>query len=130
MEDPMFWNRKPKGAAPTAAAPATKSAGTAQVENLSPEEVYAALQADAIVLVDVREPGEHAAERIEGSTLHPLVDLNPSALPVGDKPVVLYCAVGRRSAAAAEWCIAAGVPVTQHLAGGLQAWKAAGLPTT
>ena len=43
--------------------------------------------------------------------------------------VVLYCAVGRRSAVAAAKCIAAGVPVTHHLAGGLQGWKAAGLPT-
>jgi rhodanese-related sulfurtransferase len=112
----MFWSRKPSGTA-------------AQVRDLTPEEVHAALLREEILLVDVREPQEHAAERIEGSLLAPLSRFDPSSLPVGDKQVVLYCAVGRRSATAVAACAGAGVPVTMHLAGGLRAWTAAGLPT-
>jgi rhodanese-related sulfurtransferase len=112
----LFWNRKSSGAA-------------AQVQNMTPSQVYQGLEQDTIVLVDVREPQEHASERIEGSLLNPLSRFDPAALPSGTKQVVLYCAVGRRSATAVERCRAAGVAVTSHLAGGLQAWKSARLPT-
>ncbi len=111
----MFWNRKPTGAA-------------VQARDLTPEDVYAGLQRQKFVLVDVREPQERAAERIEGSLLAPLSQFDPSSLPVGDKQVVLYCAVGRRSATAVAACAGAGVPVTMHLAGGLRAWTAEGRP--
>jgi rhodanese-related sulfurtransferase len=112
----LFWNRNPSGQG-------------AQVKNMTPSQVYQGLQRDTIVLVDVREPQEHAAERIEGSLLNPLSRFDPAVLPLGTKEVVLYCAVGRRSATAVERCRIAGVEVTAHLAGGLQAWKSARLPT-
>ena len=47
--------------------------------------------AERIVLIDVREKPEHAAELIEGSRLHPLSTFDPSTLPTGDKAVVLHC---------------------------------------
>ncbi len=74
------------------------------------------------LLVDVREPGEHEIVRIPGSTLIPLGTL-PSRLhqlPV-DKPVVLYCKVGIRSAAALDLVQSAGLSAT-HLQGGVLAW--------
>jgi rhodanese-related sulfurtransferase len=96
---------------------------------MTPSQVFQGLQQNTIVLVDVREPQEHASERIEGSLLHSLSRFDPAALPVGTREVVLYCAIGRRSVTAVERCRSAGVAVTAHLAGGLQAWKSARLPT-
>lgn len=112
----MFWKRKDGAAMPA-------------VQDMTPQQVQSALHQGRVVLVDVREPAEHAAERIEGSMLHPLSRFDPAALPAGDGQVVLYCGVGRRSIAARAKCLAAGVNFTAHLEGGLAAWKAAGLPT-
>jgi len=95
-----------------------------------PQEVSQDLKAGKIVLVDVREDAEHAAERIEGALLHPLSRFDPAKLPVtADKPVVLHCGSAKRSATAIDMCRKAGVPVDTHMAGGIMGWKAAGLPT-
>ena len=95
--------------------------------DLSPKLVHDRLVRHEIVLIDVREPQEYAAERIHGALLFPLSTFDPVALPLpADRPVVLHCGSGKRSAAA---CAAAGVPVRQHMQGGISAWKAAGLPT-
>jgi rhodanese-related sulfurtransferase len=101
-----------------------------RIHDLTPTEVSALLARDAIVLIDVREPAEFAAERIHGALLHPLSTFDPHALPhaPGDR-VVLQCGSGKRSAMAVERCQAAGLPIDSHLAGGIAAWKAAGLPT-
>lgn len=100
------------------------------LEDLTPQQVKAGLDAHGILLVDVREPGEFEAERIHGALLFPLSSFDPAALPdSGDRRIVLQCGSGKRSAMAAERCQKAGVHVTAHLAGGIGAWKAAGLPT-
>ena len=57
------------------------------------------------------------------------VPIDPAALPVGgDRPVVLQCGSGKRSGMALDLCRKAGVDVAGHLAGGIGAWRAAGLP--
>lgn len=99
------------------------------LEDLTPQQVAEGLKAGSVILVDVREPREYAIERIHGSLNHPLSTLEPSCMPVDAKRrVVLSCAGGRRSAVAAIHCQDAGVKVDAHMAGGLGAWKAAGLP--
>ena len=90
------------------------------------------LDRDAAVLLDVREPAEHARERIAGATLAPLsrLDVDPlprAALERGKRRLVLHCASGARSSQAAERLRAQGLDVT-HLSGGIAAWKQAGLP--
>jgi rhodanese-related sulfurtransferase len=101
-----------------------------RLRELTPAQVHAHLAAGKAILVDVREAEEHAAERISGAYLAPLSTFDPKLLPrVGDKQIILHCAGGKRSATAVERCLAAGVPVDTHLAGGLIAWKAAGLAT-
>lgn len=92
----------------------------------SAAELQEALAARRVVLIDVREPGEHAAARIEGSINLPLSAFDPAALPEGE--LVLHCAGGKRSRLAAEQCARAGIRVSGHLAGGLAAWQAARLP--
>ena len=110
----MFWKRK---------------TGGISIQEMTPVQVQGALAQNRIVLVDVREKPEHAAEHIQGSLLHPLSAFNPAALPAGGKQVVLYCRSGMRSAKAVAACLAAGVPVDTHMTGGILAWKAARLPT-
>jgi rhodanese-related sulfurtransferase len=100
------------------------------IVELEAPEVQARLARGEIVLVDVREPNEVAAERIPGALLMPLSTFDPAALLGGDASrVVFHCAGGKRSALAVARCRAAGVPAGMHLRGGLAAWKAAGFPT-
>jgi len=100
------------------------------IRNLEAADVARLLKEDAIVLIDVREPPEYAAERIHGALLFPLSTFDPHALPeCGGRSVVFHCAAGVRSARALAACRKAGLTHDSHLKGGIQAWKAAGLPT-
>jgi len=104
--------------------------GSPKPKDLSPVEVQAGLEAGRILLVDVREPAEFASERIAGALNIPLSRFDPRALPdAGARTIVLQCAGGKRSAMAVGQCLRAGQVIDVHLAGGLAAWKAAGLPT-
>lgn len=103
---------------------------TARIQNLSPAEIRQKLQDGSILLVDVREPQEHQAERIEGAVLAPLSTFDPRKLPdAKGRDIVFHCGIGKRSEAAVSRCLEQGLAHNKHLAGGLQAWKAAGLPT-
>ncbi|HVC61058.1 MAG TPA: rhodanese-like domain-containing protein [Acetobacteraceae bacterium] len=99
------------------------------LKELTPTELHDALREHRVVLIDVREPREYVNERIHGALLFPLSTFDPLALPAGERPVVLHCGSGKRSAMAVATCIEAGVPVTTHLKGGLLAWKHAHFPT-
>jgi rhodanese-related sulfurtransferase len=94
-------------------------------------ELQAMLTAGTVTLVDVREPNEFAAEHIAGAVNLPLSSFDPAALPrVPGRVTVLQCAGGKRSGMALDRCATAEAAADTHLAGGLGAWKAAGLPTT
>jgi rhodanese-related sulfurtransferase len=96
---------------------------------LTPAELQAQMAAGAVMLVDVREADEFAAEHIAGAINMPLSSFQPSLLPdAGGKLVVLQCAGGKRSGMALDKCAAARAAIETHLAGGIGAWKAAGLP--
>ena len=96
---------------------------------LTAAQVAELLEAESIILVDVRETHEFNAGHIDGAILMPLSSFDPSAVPLEDgKPVVIYCARGGRSANAVAMCQQFGVPVEQHLAEGIMGWVAAGLP--
>ncbi len=97
--------------------------------DITAADLHDRLTARQVVLIDVREPAEYAAERIHGALNLPLTTFDPAALPVGgDRPVVLQCGSGKRSGMALDLCRKAGVEVAGHLAGGIGAWRAAGLP--
>ena len=76
------------------------------------------------LLIDVREPGEHAASRIEGAKLIPLLKLQSSlkSLPKG-QPIVVHCQSGGRSAIAVGILRLQGYDA-RNLSGGIKAWKA------
>ncbi len=79
--------------------------------------------AAAIVLVDVREPQEFAIGRLERSINIPIGDLprRLAEIPRGATPIFL-CRSGRRSLAACELALRAGIESPAHLEGGLLAW--------
>ena len=101
----------------------------ASIVELNAVEVQARLARGEIVLVDVREPREHGAERIAGAISMPLSQFDPAALPGDPARIVFHCLSGHRSATAASRCRQAGVAAETHMRGGIAAWKAAGLPT-
>jgi rhodanese-related sulfurtransferase len=96
---------------------------------IDPRQLREMLDRDEAHLIDVREADEHARDRIEGSTLLAASSLGASALPEdGERIVVLHCRSGQRSADVGARALAAGRPSIHHLAGGLLAWRDAGLP--
>jgi len=100
------------------------------IHDIDARDVARRLADHSIVLIDVREPQEYAAERIPGALLFPLSSFDPAALPEHEKrSIVFHCGSGIRSAKAVSACTAAGIACDQHMRGGIQAWKAAGLPT-
>lgn len=104
--------------------------GPAKINDLTPTQVRAMLQRGEIVLIDVREPAEYAAERIHGALNFPLSTFEPAALPdSGERRVVFQCGSGKRSATAIERCRQAGLDLDSHMAGGIAAWRSGGLPT-
>ena len=100
------------------------------VRDLSPEDVARGLAEGRMVLVDVREPNETAIERYPDAAIVPLSTFDPADIPDPQgREIVFACRSGRRSVTASQVAQAAGLPYDAHLAGGLLAWKAAGLPT-
>lgn len=103
---------------------------TEGLSELTSRAVAAELQEGTIVLVDVREPAEYAAERIQGALLFPLSTFDPKALPSPKAcRIVFHCGSGKRSALAVAQCLEQKIAHVRHMTGGLQAWKAEGLPT-
>jgi rhodanese-related sulfurtransferase len=96
---------------------------------LSSLEVKRRLETGDAVLIDIREHDEHAREHILGARLAPL-----SAIGAHDfdrdhgKAVVFHCKSGMRTQANAAKLLARGFREAYILDGGIEAWKAAGLP--
>ena len=88
---------------------------------------------EADVLLDVREADEFAAGHIAGSVLMPrgLLEFKLSASPAlasRDLNIVLYCKTSGRAALAAQTMQTMGYLNVRSLAGGFDAWQAAGMP--
>lgn len=104
--------------------------GRDNVHDLYPEEVAKGITEGKILLVDVREPNETDVERYPEAVYMPMSEFDPSALPdPGGKQVVFACRSGNRSVIASLAAQTVGLPYNAHLAGGIKAWKEAGLPT-
>ena len=101
-----------------------------QVHDLTPEEVSKGMAEGRYLLVDVREPNEVAVEAYPGAVVVSLSTFDPEDIPDPQgKQVVFACRSGKRSVTASLTAQAAGLAYDKHLAGGMLAWKAAGLPT-
>ena len=91
-------------------------------------DTLAAARRDGAVVVDVREPHEYTEGHVPCARLVPLASVPRHAheMPT-DRPVYLICRTGVRSVTAAQMLESAGVQAVS-VAGGTEAWKAAGLP--
>jgi rhodanese-related sulfurtransferase len=92
---------------------------------ITPTELSARLASgDAIQLLDVREPHEHAYASISGARLIPLRTL-PSRMTELDRSaeLVVYCHHGVRSAHAVEFLRHGGFDRARNLAGGIDRWS-------
>jgi rhodanese-related sulfurtransferase len=108
----------------------TEPLGRDKVRDLTPEEVARGMTEGRILLVDVREPVETDVERYPDAFILPMSAFDPHAIPdPGRRQVVFACRSGNRSVTASLMAQTAGLPYDAHLAGGIKAWKAAGLPT-
>ena len=94
----------------------------------TPQEVADALAEGRVQLVDVREPYEWEAGRIEQARHLELERLSSQAETIDkDRPVVFQCRAGVRSLMAAQAFKRAGYDAWS-MAGGIAAWHEAGLP--
>lgn len=85
--------------------------------------------ADGAIVIDVREMHEYAAGHVPDAAHIPVnsVYARREDLPK-DKDIIFVCAVGQRSALAAEMAAAAGLTRLYNLEGGTEAWIKAGEP--
>jgi adenylyltransferase/sulfurtransferase len=77
------------------------------------------------LLIDVREPEEHAVARIEGARLIPLKTLPDelASLPQ-DREILVHCKAGGRSAKAVQLLLDHGFTRVKNVTGGIDAWLA------
>jgi len=101
-----------------------------KVRDLEPEEVARGIREGRMLLVDVREPNETMVESYPDAVVVPLSSFDPAGIPdPAGKEVVFACRSGKRSVTASLAAQEKGYRYDAHLAGGIIAWKAAGLPT-
>jgi rhodanese-related sulfurtransferase len=101
-----------------------------RVQDLVAEDVARGIAEGRYLLVDVREPNEVAVEAYPDAVVVPLSSFDPLEIPdPRGKQVVFACRSGKRSVTASLAAQAAGLAYDKHLAGGILAWKAQGLPT-
>jgi sulfur-carrier protein adenylyltransferase/sulfurtransferase len=97
------------------------------IGNLASEEVRAYMAEHpegTYTLLDVRQPREYEESRIPGATMIPLPQLSDRLQELDpEKPVVVYCAIGGRSRAAAQLLSGQGFKEVYNLKGGIKAWN-------
>ena len=101
----------------------------ATVAQALPHEVAAMLERGDVTVIDVRGHSEWEAGHLPGVQNIPLgaLDKQLAAIPT-DRPVVVHCQGGARSAIAASVLQARGVSRVVNLTGGFAAWQQAGFP--
>lgn len=82
------------------------------------------------LLLDVREPDEYSALHAPDAKLIPLGQLSSRLSEIAtykDKPIVVMCRSGRRSAQAVSLLKEAGYTQVSNVKGGIQSWESEGL---
>ena len=103
------------------------------ITEISPQNAAANLKTGEAVIVDVRDKDEWDDGHIPGAThmSRGTIELDiEEKVPEPNAMIICHCGGGGRSALAAESLQKMGYKNVRSMAGGLKAWKAAGLPTT
>ncbi|MDX2238623.1 MAG: rhodanese-like domain-containing protein [Hyphomonadaceae bacterium] len=96
---------------------------------LDPHTIAHRLRAGALTLIDIREPDEYAREHIPGAVSVPLSRIEQADLIVDpQKGAAFHCKSGMRTTAQCARLAARVEGEAFMMEGGLEAWKAAGLP--
>jgi rhodanese-related sulfurtransferase len=109
-----------------------------EYERVSAEEAYRRAKNGGAVLVDTRSPDQQSSQGyVPGAVHHPLSTilwrLDPDCptsnekIPL-DREVILICREGYSSSLAAAQLLMLGFERATDVVGGVEAWKAAGLP--
>jgi rhodanese-related sulfurtransferase len=105
-------------------------AAAAVARNIAPADALSLVKARPnLYLLDVRTPQEYQEARIAGAHLIPIDQLMQRVreLPQ-DRPILVYCAVGSRSAQVFSFLARRGYAEVYNLDGGIYAWAAKGYP--
>lgn len=98
---------------------------------VTPAQATQLINREDAVVIDVRESGEFAAGHIPNARHIPLGEL-PKRLPelekLRDRPFIVNCQSGARSANACNVLRKAGFEKVNNLEGGIMAWQEASLP--
>ncbi len=101
-----------------------------EIEELTPSQALAR-QSGGAVMIDVREPGEHALGLPAAALAVPRAELEQHPqrwVPDPQTPLLLICGSGRRSLLAAQALLAQGYTRLASVTGGFERWRAEGLP--
>jgi rhodanese-related sulfurtransferase len=102
------------------------------ITEISPNEAQTRATSGAAMIIDVREKDEWDESHIPNAihlsrgTLELEIE---EKIPDPNAMIICHCGGGGRSALAAETLQKMGYKNVRSMAGGLKAWKAAGLPT-
>lgn len=126
---PLGFELAMAGTGADASALPANDVATSAVVPVSPQDLWARIEAGTVRVIDVRTDDEVNGGIIPEAEHIALDQFDPAKLDLSDgRKVVLYCRSGHRSAIAAEQLAAAiGAPV-EHLDGGMLAWEETGLP--
>jgi len=92
---------------------------------VGPAEGQALVTGGGARVLDVRSPAETAGGVIPGAILIPVEELEQRfrELPASDRPTLVCCAAGARSAYACEFLASKGYTGLVNLAGGMSSWS-------
>jgi rhodanese-related sulfurtransferase len=95
-------------------------------KTITPAQLHERLDAgENVILLDVRQPEEHAEDNIPNSILIPLGEL-PERIneleAYRDKEIIVYCRSGNRSGQACMFLQMSGFTNPVNLSGGMLAW--------
>ena len=99
--------------------------GKAGIPELTVEDLKSLMERkEPCFLLDVREPDEHEFARIPGSHLIPLGQVPGRLAEIPkDRPIVVHCKSGSRSARAVSFLLKSGCPHVANLTEGIDAWS-------
>jgi len=102
-------------------------------DELKPGEAVQLMNRDEPLVLDVRENSEYQAGYIQGAVHIPVGELEGRIKELEDwreRPVLVYCRAGQRSAKATAVLKRQGFSQLHKLDGGMMAWQSAGLPVS